>query len=183
MVWHRAGDKPLPEAMMTRFTNEYICIFRSQWVIILPSCTILISSCTSWIYLNVTWFAMKIMFETFLICQFSHFFFFIWIMLTMIRLWFNFLCQFRNISNHFYDCWCHMAWASEILINTGSGNGSLTASNLNQWWLIINEAPWHSSEGIIIISQHTNESDFSGTNVLTSQIKILFHTAWLKDVI
>ena len=25
MAWHRTGDKPLPEAMMSQFTDAYMC--------------------------------------------------------------------------------------------------------------------------------------------------------------
>ena len=32
MAWRRTGDKPLPEAMMTQFTDAYICDTRGRWV-------------------------------------------------------------------------------------------------------------------------------------------------------
>ena len=32
MAWHRTGDKPLPEPMLTQFTDAYICGTRGRWV-------------------------------------------------------------------------------------------------------------------------------------------------------
>ena len=32
MAWHRIGNKPLSEPMMTSFTDVYICVTRPQWV-------------------------------------------------------------------------------------------------------------------------------------------------------
>ena len=31
MAWHRIGDKPLPEAMLTQFTDAYICSTSRRW--------------------------------------------------------------------------------------------------------------------------------------------------------
>ena len=32
MAWHQIGDKPLPEPMMTQFTDTYKCDTREKWV-------------------------------------------------------------------------------------------------------------------------------------------------------
>ena len=32
MAWHRAGDKPLPELMLTQFTAAYMQHYRGRWV-------------------------------------------------------------------------------------------------------------------------------------------------------
>ena len=39
MAWRRAGDKPLPESIMTKFIDAYICVTRPQWVKLTAPCS------------------------------------------------------------------------------------------------------------------------------------------------